>query len=211
MLNSPVFFRTAGDERVTPQDTFDRLHAEFQFDIDVAASPDNHKCDLYFGTGSDLGTDALEEDWGGLTCWLNPPYSCAGAFVKKAREEADKGATVVLLLPVRSDTKWWHEHIWDKSVPGEGSPQGYPDGHWRPGTRVRLLQGRLNFELRVPANLRAWIKSETAAGAEAKALSDVTGLPKMAIERICLDWADDTLMEGAPFPSCVVVFEKVEG
>lgn len=226
-MNAPVFFSSAGDERGTPQDFFDKLHAEFQFDIDCAASPLNKKCELYFGEGSELGTDALEQDWGGGTCFLNPPYSTAGAFVAKAREEADKGATVVMVLPVRSDTKWWHTFVWDKDARGcHEAMQAFddvhigtkPDGNWRPGVRVRLLRGRLNFELHVPATLRTWIKSELAATqgqsedvrtAMVKSLVAVTGLPKMAIERIDADEPDDCLMDAAPFPSCVVIFTKV--
>jgi phage N-6-adenine-methyltransferase len=215
-MNAPVFFKSAGDERGTPQDFFDQLNAEFKFDLDAAAGPLNHKCDMYFGEGG-LAFNALEEDWGGegTNVFLNPPYSIAGAFVAKAREEADKGARVVLLLPVRSDTKWWQNHVWDHTA-GRTVPfvTGQPDGDWRPGTRVRLLPGRLEFTLVVPDNLRAWIKSEMASAEDQKthviALSKVTGLPKMAIERVCQDMPDDCLLEGAPFPSCVVIFEKVK-
>lgn len=212
-MNAPVFFASAGDERGTPQDFFDALNAEFHFDIDIAASSQNHKCELYFGDGG-IAPDALEQDWGGMTCFLNPPYSIAGAFVQKAREEAEKGATVVMLLPVRSDTKWWHRFVWDKdgqrvnTLNGEDVVYGSAEGDWRPGVRCRLLPGRLNFELRVPADLRAWIKSERVSGTEVAALVRVTGLPKMSIERICDDQPDDCLLDSAPFPSCVVIFTQ---
>src|SRR5216684_4087634 len=119
MMNTPLFFESAGDERATPQDFFDTLNAEFHFELDAAASLLNHKCDLWYCEGG-IEYDALEADWGGATVFLNPPYSVAGAFIKKAREEADKSATVVLLLPVRSDTKWWHNFIWDKNSKGPG-------------------------------------------------------------------------------------------
>lgn len=208
-MNAPLFFENAGDVRGTPQDFFDTLNAEFHFDIDCAADAHNHKCELYFGEGG-MAFDALEADWCGLTCFLNPPYSTAGAFVEKARQEADKGATVVLLLPVRSDTKYWHKFIWDKTV-----------HDWRPGVQGRFVEGRLQFTLHVPDDMRRWIKTEYAQTmantenfrAEAKAVffrraTAETGLPKMAIERILLDYPEDDLLEGAPFPSCVVIFTK---
>ncbi len=214
-MNSPLFFESAGDERGTPQDFFDALNAEFHFDLDCAASPRNHKCELYFGEGG-IAPDALEADWGGpgTTCFLNPPYSIAGAFVKKAREEADKGATVVMLLPVRSDTKWWHAHIWDRT----GRPVELAEGYFRPGVRVRFLPGRLNFELHVEQKVRDWVKAELGTidakdtdgrNEKVKALVKVTGLPKMAIERIGDDYPDDCLLDAAPFPSCVVIFAPI--
>jgi len=216
-MNAPIFFENAGDERGTPQSFFDALNAEFHFDLDAAADARNKKCELYFGQGG-IANDALEEDWGGegTTVFLNPPYSVAGAFVAKAREEADKGATVVLLLPVRSDNKWFHRFIWDTSVSrpemsgGDHGP--WPiDGDFRPGVRFRFVPGRLNFELKVPLDIRAWIRSEAPKEPDAewfKGMVASTGLPKMAIERILLDYPDEDLMEAAPFPSCVVIFTK---
>jgi phage N-6-adenine-methyltransferase len=212
VVNAPVFFESAGDERGTPQQFFDALNAEFGFDIDCAASAQNKKCELYFGFGSALGTDALEQDWGGSTCFLNPPYSTAGAFVAKARQEADKGATVVMLLPVRTDTRWWHAHVWDKDA-DQRDPlriKGIPDGTWRAGVRGRFLPGRLTFELHVPPEMRAWVKAEAAGGTAVETLIKATGLPKMAIDGILLDRPDDCLLSGAPFPSCVVIFERAE-
>jgi phage N-6-adenine-methyltransferase len=210
-VNAPLFFENAGDDRGTPQKLFDELNAEFHFDIDAAADEHNHKCDLYYGQGG-IEFDALEADWAGMTVFLNPPYSVAGGFIAKAREEADKGSTVVMLLPVRSDTRYWHSHIWDKTV-----------NNWRPGVQCRFLSGRLTFELRVPDHLRAWIKSQYAADVTAleegstkerstvlwySAMVEATGLPRMSLSRILEDYPDDELLEGAPFPSCVVIFTK---
>lgn len=230
-MNAPLFFESAGDDRGTPQKFFDALHAEFHFDIDAAADEHNHKCELYYGKGG-MEYDALEADWAGLAVFLNPPYSIAGAFIAKARAEADKGATVVMLLPVRTDTQYWHKYIWDKSAgrlvnqspevitTGEGSCVKYApmlyhkDGDFYPGVRVRFIPGRLQFELKVPDSLRSWIKAEMAkspaglAPGTIVALVAATGLPKMAIDRILLDYPDEDLMESAPFPSCVVIFTK---
>ena len=132
---------------------FQRLDAEFHFELDAAASSLNHKCDLWYGEGG-IEYDALEADWGGSVVFLNPPNAVSpGRSSRKAREEADKGATVVLLLPVRSDTKWWHSAIWDKdsvrdiSTPPTRLSDGWPplkletDGNWRPGVRGALPAG----------------------------------------------------------------------
>lgn len=199
-MNNALMFGNAGDERATPQEFFNRLDAEFHFTLDAAATTLNHKCPDWFGEGG-LAFDALEQDWGGeeSIVFLNPPYSVAAAFVAKAREEADKGAVVVLLLPVRSDTKWWHSYVWDAT-----------QHDWRPGVSTRLLAGRLNFELHVPEDIRQSITDECLAAKDqdeflARAVKS-TGLPKMAIERICQGLPDDCLLDSAPFPSCVVIF-----
>lgn len=209
-MNTPVMFGSAGDERATPKSTFEELNREFSFDLDAAASEHNYKCDLYFGPGG-IAPDALVEEWGGTgaVVFCNPPYSKADQFVSKARTEADKGAVIVLLLPVRSDTRWWHGLLWDGVL---HQP--------RPGVEVRLLAGRLAFELHVPLDIRTWVKSEMTMvdGLDGQAVKDkitsiasVTGVPPMAIARICRDLPDEQLMESAPFPSCVVICRAAEG
>lgn len=107
----------------TPQDLFDKLMGEFVFDIDVCANKTNYKVTRYFD--EDL-TDALEERWIG-TVWMNPPYGHQiSKWVKKAYEESLQGATVVCLLPSRTDTRWW----WDYCMKGE----------------IRFIKGRLKFK-----------------------------------------------------------------
>lgn len=204
-MNTALFFESTGDERATPQDFFDRVHAEFGFTLDAAASTLNHKCELWFGEGG-LAFDALTEDWGGegSVVWCNPPYSAAGAFVAKAKAEAAKGATVVLLLPARTDTRWWHAHVWDQRT---HAPQ--------PDVQVRLIPGRLTFELHVSDELRALVKAnapqdgDTAYDEAIKSLVEQTGLPKMAIEGIRDGKPDEDLLSSAPFPSALVVFTGV--
>ena len=47
-------------------------------------------------------------------CWLNPPYGQNSAhklsnWVQKAFHDSEKyGATIVMLIPARTNTKWWH-------------------------------------------------------------------------------------------------------
>lgn len=92
----------------TPQWLFDKLDAVWQFSLDVCATPENAKC-KHFITPD---VDALRDDvhWHG-TCWMNPPYGRQiGLWVKKAYESAQGGASVVCLLPARTDTAWWHDY-----------------------------------------------------------------------------------------------------
>lgn len=129
-MNSQVHFSSATDEWPTPRDFFDRLDAEFHFELDVCATAENAKCGRYF-TRAD---DGLAQEWRGV-CWLNPPYGREIAkWIAKASSSARDGATVVCLVPARTDTRWWHDHIWDAS-------RNRP----RRGVEVRLVRGRLRF------------------------------------------------------------------
>lgn len=106
----------------TPQDLFDKLNAEFHFDLDVCALPENAKCEKYY-TPED---DGLSQPWNGV-CWCNPPYGrTIGKWIQKAYETFAGGGTVVMLLPARTDTKWFHEYIYNKA-------------------EIRFIKGRLKF------------------------------------------------------------------
>lgn len=118
----------------TPQALFDTLDAEFLFGLDAAATADNTKVRDNYYTPED---DALIQNWRAdardaeldieQAVWCNPPYGRAiGAFVRKGWEESQKGATVVMLLPARTDTRWWH-------------------GYVMMADEVRLIRGRLRF------------------------------------------------------------------
>lgn len=90
----------------TPQEFFDALHAEFRFDLDVCALPCNAKVQQYFTPEA----DGLRQPWGG-TCWMNPPYGRGiKNWICKAFEESQRGATVVCLVPARTETAWWHDY-----------------------------------------------------------------------------------------------------
>jgi len=106
----------------TPQPFFDELDAEFGFTLDVAAAHGNQKCERYFTRWE----DGLKQDWGEEVCWCNPPYGRVIAkWVRKAWESAQAGAMVVMLVPARTDTIWWHDYC----VKGE----------------IRFIRGRLTF------------------------------------------------------------------
>ena len=102
-MNSDVMFSSKTDLWATPQVLFDRLNAIYHFETDVCALPENAKCEKYY-TPKD---DGLSQEWSGV-CWCNPPYGREiGKWVEKA---AKSTATTVMLLPARTDTKWFHEY-----------------------------------------------------------------------------------------------------
>lgn len=115
-----VLFSSKKEDWETPQDLFNKLDKEFKFTVDVASSEENHKCNRYY-TEKDNG---LLQNWDNETVWCNPPYGRKiGDWVKKASESK---AIVVMLLPARTDTKWFHEYIYNK-------------------TEIRFIKGRLKF------------------------------------------------------------------
>lgn len=99
-------FKSESQEWTTPQSFYERLHREFAFTFDLAASPENAKCPAFF----DVTSNALAHRWRGV-CWLNPPYSTIGQWIKKAFVESRLGGcTVVMLIPARTNTRWWHDY-----------------------------------------------------------------------------------------------------
>ena len=117
-----VHFSSKTDLWYTPQDFYDKLDAEFCFELDVCATDDNHKCAKYFTKE----TDGLSQDWQGVV-WMNPPYGREiKAWMEKAyRSCVENRATVVCLVPSRTDTAWFQ----DFAMKGE----------------VRFIRGRLKF------------------------------------------------------------------
>ena len=105
----------------TPQHIFDELNEEFKFTLDACAAPWNYKVNNYY-TQED---DGLIQPWTG-TVWCNPPYGRQiGKWVQKAYEANQQGATVVMLIPSRTDTAYWHDYI--------------------SKAEVRFIRGRLKF------------------------------------------------------------------
>jgi phage N-6-adenine-methyltransferase len=101
-----VHFSSKTDLWSTPQDFFDKYNKIYNFTLDVCATKDNAKCNNYF-TKEENG---LEQKWSG-NCWMNPPYGKEiSLWMKKAYESSLQGATVVCLVPSRTDTKWWHNY-----------------------------------------------------------------------------------------------------
>ena len=100
-----VHYSSATDDWATPDDFFQKLHREFRFQTDVCASESNAKCAKFYTKES----DGLSQEWSGA-CWMNPPYGREiGRWMEKAYQSArQNGATVVALVPARTDTRWWH-------------------------------------------------------------------------------------------------------
>lgn len=111
------------DTRITPDGLFALLDEEFGFTVDVAAAPDNAKCERFY-TEADNG---LTQDWTGEVVWMNPPYSNIEPWTAKAVAESRAGAVVVGLLPVRTDLLWFHRDVLDA------------------GAEVRFCRGRVKF------------------------------------------------------------------
>lgn len=117
-----VHFSSITDDWYTPQEFFNQLNAEFNFTLDPCASEQNAKCAKFFSKED----DGLSKSWANERVFMNPPYGRAiGDWMRKAKEEAKRGALVVCLVPARTDTKWWHECC----IFGE----------------VRFIKGRLKF------------------------------------------------------------------
>ena len=140
-MDTAVMFSKKTDEWRTPESLYNQLNAEFGFDVDAAATTENAYQEMYFGPDrlNPAHRDALAvENWAayGKVFWLNPPYSKCREFLTKASKESrEHGVTVVCLVPARTDTRWFHEVVWDREM-------------HRPerGVEVRFLKGRLTFE-----------------------------------------------------------------
>lgn len=93
----------------TPDALFKVFDDRFHFTLDVCANADNHKVNKYYG----IEADGLIQNWGHNVCWMSPPYDRAlKRWVRRAAEECFyHGATVVGLLPARTDSKWWAEWV----------------------------------------------------------------------------------------------------
>jgi phage N-6-adenine-methyltransferase len=104
-----VLFSSSENDWSTPQKFYDRLDTRFGFTLDVCADSQNHKCTKYY-TEED---DGLTKSWCGETVFCNPPYGREiTKWVRKCYEESLQPATtVVMLVPSRTDTSWWHNYI----------------------------------------------------------------------------------------------------
>lgn len=125
-MNTEVMFSSKTDQWATPQDFFDKLNDEFNFTLDPCADESNHKCDLYYTKEQ----NGLIQKWGGQRVFCNPPYGREiGKWVQKCFEESkNKNTICVMLIPARTDTRWFHDYIYQK-----------------PNVEIRFVRGRLKF------------------------------------------------------------------
>lgn len=119
-----VLFSSKSEEWETPQWLYDELDKEFNFVLDPCATHKNHKCKRWITKEY----DGLTKDWAHHErVFMNPPYGrVIQHWMKKAYEEFLKGATVVCLVPSRTDTRWWHDYCMK-------------------ATEIRFIKGRLKF------------------------------------------------------------------
>lgn len=118
------------DDRATSPDFFATLDVVYGFTLDVAASPENAKCERFFTAEQ----DGLRQSWAGETVWCNPPYSSIAPWVAKAWRDYESTRGIVMLLPAnRTEQKWWQLLV-EPRRDRPGSP-----------LRVQFLPGRLRF------------------------------------------------------------------
>lgn len=125
-MNKEKLFSSVSNEWETPQDFYDKLDREFHFTLDPCCQDYNHKCEKYYTSEM----DGYSRSWAGEVVFCNPPYGRAiGKWVKKCYEEAqNKNTTIVLLVPARTDTRWFHDYIYNKK-----------------NVEIRFVKGRLKF------------------------------------------------------------------
>jgi len=110
------------DSWSTPNTLKKKLNEEFNFD-------DYDPCPL----NDNPNKNGLEEEWASKT-FVNPPYSKLKTtkknglgWIEKAHNEAQKGKLVVMLIPARTDTTWFHNIILKNKY------------------EIRFIKGRLSF------------------------------------------------------------------
>ena len=111
------------DDWETPAAMFRALDLKYRFTLDPCATPDNAKCSRYY-TAED---DGLAQTWAGERVFVNPPYGRGiGEWARKCHDES-RHALVVGLFPARTDTAWFHDHIYHVAA-------------------VEFVRGRIKFE-----------------------------------------------------------------
>ena len=134
-----IHSKSTNNEHSTPHEFYDRLNTEFRFSLDPAATVENAKCTKFF-TEAD---DGLAQSWRGERVFCNPPYGRGlGRWLEKACKETnglDGAELVVVLVPARPDTIYWHKYVLHTP---EGANFGYTDRRF---VEVRFIKGRLKF------------------------------------------------------------------
>lgn len=122
---SDGLFSSNSNEWATPVSLFRELDAEFHFNLDPCCTHENAKCELHYT----IENDGLTKNWGGHRVFCNPPYGRElPKWVRKCYTEAQKPDTlVVMLIPARTDTSYFHDYIYHKA------------------REIRFLRGRLHF------------------------------------------------------------------
>lgn len=126
MINKGLF-QSVKQDWETPKEFYEAINKEFHFELDTASNGKNAKCDRYFTPEN----DGLLNPWTvsqGKAVFCNPPYGRElPKWVKKAFDESRSGTKIVLLIPARTDTSYFHDYIYGKA-------------------EIRFIRGRLKFE-----------------------------------------------------------------
>ncbi|MDG4977201.1 DNA N-6-adenine-methyltransferase [Lactococcus lactis] len=117
-------FSSKTDLWSTPWNFFEKLNDEFHFTLDPCSTHENAKCYKHFT----IEEDGLLQDWANEVVFCNPPYGRQiKDWVKKPYEESQKdNTTIVMLIPARTDTIYFHEYIYHNA-------------------EIRFIKGRLKF------------------------------------------------------------------
>lgn len=118
-----VHYMSESNEWYTPFDLYETLDKEFNFNLDPCATDDNAKCDNYYT----IDDDGLSQEWNG-NVFVNPPYGREiKHWVEKSFKESQMDNVIVMLIPSRTDTRYWHDWIFGKA------------------SEIRFIKGRLKF------------------------------------------------------------------
>lgn len=109
-----VLFSSKSEEWETPQWLFEKLDNQHHFTLDPCCTDKNAKCTKHYTKEQ----DGLSKEWSGETVFCNPPYGRdITKWVKKASDESrNPGTKIVMLLPSRTDTAWFHDYIYNKET-----------------------------------------------------------------------------------------------
>ena len=114
------------DEFQTPPGFYSEVNREFRFNYDGAATAKNSKTKLF---ARDFLTEGIPDHLARMRVWINPPYGniARDKWVPKAYAESLKWHLVVMLLPVATDTSYWHDVI------------------AKHASEIRFIKGRVKF------------------------------------------------------------------
>jgi hypothetical protein len=108
MINKGLF-SSDKDNWETPELLYQYLDSLYSFDHDPC--PIDHYVLLGMDIEAGASYDSLNKPWG-KSNYINPPYGRQiGKFIEKAYKESLLGKICVLLIPARTDTKWWHDFV----------------------------------------------------------------------------------------------------
>lgn len=116
MFNTKGLMSSKRQDWRTPKKVYDELNEEFNFDYDPCLP-----------SGCLVERDNLGSSWGGERIYVNPPYKFLDKWIKKCYDEWKNGKTVVMLIPSRTDTKAFHNYIYNNA-------------------ELRFIRGRLCFD-----------------------------------------------------------------